>query len=223
MSMLASDLNNPEFQGAVPNPDALLYVEFYWHEPVDKWASEVASQEKGKRVTVKLPRQPFVRIMRPGDQTSIIETPVREEHKMRWPDRWLYWQMAEGMIDDQKVPGFQLEDWNHLADKPELLRELKFARFQTVDQVAGASDAQVQKLGIGGPGLREQARADLRNRMGSEMREAMAAKDRELAEMKERMARLEAMLDPKVDDLRLPLDKPQPEGDALPPPVRKKA
>jgi hypothetical protein len=193
MQMLASDLNNPEFVGAT-NPDALLYVEFYWHEPVDKWASEEESAKQGKRVVVRRPKQPFVRIMRPGDQTSILETAVREEHKARWPEKWLYWQMAEGMIEGEKVPGWQLDEWPYLDDKPELLRELKFVRFQTVDQLAGASDAQIQKLGIGGLGLREQARVDLRNRMGKEFQAQIAEKDKKIADMEERMAKLEAAI-----------------------------
>ncbi len=182
--MLASDIGNPDFVGA-QNPDSILYVEFYWHEPVDKWGSEVASQEAGKRVVKKLPKQPFVRIMRPGDKDTIVETAVREDHKQRWPEKWLYWQMAEGIIDGgENVPGWKLEEWAHLDDKPELLRDLKFARFYTVEQIAGSSDAQVQRLGIGGLGLREQARVDLRNKMGREVKEAIDAKDKEISDMK---------------------------------------
>lgn len=193
-------MNNPDFVNPT-NPDALLYVEFYWHEPVDKWASEVKSAEAGKRVTVKGPKTAFVRIMRPGDQTTIIETAVEERHKQRFPEKWLYWQMAEGVIEDQKVPGWQMDEWTYLDDKPDLLRDLKHARFQTVDQLAGASDGQVQKLGIGGLGLREQARVDLRNRMGKEMASDMAKKDAEIEALKkadqekeERLKRLEEAL-----------------------------
>jgi hypothetical protein len=191
--LLASDLNNPDFVGAT-NPDSQLYVEFYWHEPVDKWASEVKTQEQGKRVVVKGERQAFVRIMRPGDQTTIIETPVREDHKQRWPERWMYWQMSEGLVDNQVVPGWRIDEWPYLMDKPELLRELKYTRFQTVDQVAGASDAQVQKMGVGGMGLREQARIDLRGHYNKEVAKQLEDKDRELNEMKERMAKLEALV-----------------------------
>ena len=192
--MLASDVNNPEFVGAV-NPDSQLYVEFYWHEPVNKWASEEATQKAGKRVVVKGERQPFVRIMRPGDQTTILETAVREDHKQRWPEKWLYWMMAEGLVDEGAgVPGWKIDEWPHLKDQPDLLRELKFLRFHTVDQVAGASDAQVQKLGIGGPGLREQAKVDLRERMGREVKDQMAQKDKEIADMKEQLAKLTALV-----------------------------
>ncbi len=49
--MLATDLNNPDFQGAV-NPDSQLYVEFYMHKAIDKWRSDEQSVEQGRRVTI---------------------------------------------------------------------------------------------------------------------------------------------------------------------------
>jgi len=214
MSMLASDLNNPEFTGAV-NPDSLLFVEFYWHTPIDKWGSEEASAKAGRRVIVNMKkivldstgkatkleedlRIPFVRIMRPGDQTSIIETAVREDHKQRWPQQWLYWQMAEGLVDDGAgIPGWKIEDWPHLDGQPNLVRDLKYMRFHTVEQIAGASDAQVQKMGIGGPGIRQQAAHDLRNRLAKTLNADIAARDGQIAaqakaikEMQEQMAQL---------------------------------
>lgn len=215
--LLASDVNNAEFVGAVPNPDALLYVEFYWHEEMDKWGSEVKSAEAGKRVIVKKEKRPFVRIMRPGDSTTMIETAVREEHKQRWPERWLYWQMQEGLVDQQEVPGWKLEEWVYLDDKPELLRDLKHSRFQTVDQVGGASDAQVQRMGLGGLGLREQARVDLRNRVAKDAMAAVAEKDKEIAAMQERMGRLEAMLtkpdvQPVTESIVAPTAPPKKRG-----------
>ena len=75
--MLASDVNNPEFVNPV-NPDSVLHVEFYWHAPVDKWKSENAGKEiRGARI-------PYICIMRPGDNTSIHRTPVRDDHKVRF-------------------------------------------------------------------------------------------------------------------------------------------
>jgi len=190
--MLASDINNPEFVGA-QNPDGLMYVEFTWHEPVDKWASEQATEKAGKKVLIKGPRQPFVRIMRPGDNTSIVFTAVRPDHKSRWPDKWLNWQMQEGLVGDgAEVPGWKLEEWTHL--QPEQLRELKHMRFSVVEQVAGASDSQVQRLGIGGYGLREEARKALQQKMGQGIRDEIKKKDEEISDMKARMVRLESLL-----------------------------
>ena len=194
--MLASDLNNPEFVGA-QNPDKLLHVEFYWHEPIDKWASEAATVKLQKKTVVKGARIPFVLIMRPGDNTSVVRTAVREDHKARWPDKWLHWQMQEGLVGDgAEVPGFKLEEWTYLNDKQDQLRELKFMRFSVVEQLAGASDGQIQKLGIGGYGLREEAKKALKERMGAQITSEMKKKDEELAQLRERMAKLEAMLAP---------------------------
>ena len=193
-AMLASDLNNPAFVGPV-NPDSLLAVEFYWHEPELVHESE----EAGK--LIRGPKAQYVRIQAGGDHTSIMECPVREEHKRRWPDRWLYWQIQEGLLNDTgaDVPGWKLDEWTRLS--PEQLRDLKYHRFSVVEQLAGASDAQVQRLGMGGLGLREEARQALRARMGVETKQALEAKDAEIATLKaaqaaseERMAKIEQML-----------------------------
>jgi len=195
--MLASDLNNPEFAGAV-NPDDLLSVEFYWAEPIDKWESE----KQGK--AVKMARQVFVRIMRPGDQLSILEVPARDDHKKRWPAKWLFFQMQEGMVAEAEIPGWKIEEWDELnADQ---VRELAHKRFQTVEQIAGASDAQVQGIGMGGLALREKAKIALRGKMGVEVKEELEKRDeklealqaqnealqKQMAEMAETMAKLAA-------------------------------
>lgn len=182
--MLASDLNNPDFVGA-QNPDRLLHVEFYMHAAED-WNK---SRETGKKVTVL--EQPYVRIMRPGDKTSIVETPVRDDHKARFPEKWLYFQMQQGLIDSgTDIPGWKVETWDQLTQEQVL--ELKYLRFHTVEQIAGASDAQVQRLGMGGLGLREEAKKALKERVGAGINAELARKDAEIAEMKAAMTRMEA-------------------------------
>lgn len=188
--MLASDLNNPEFQGAIPNPDQLLFVQFYWHEPIDKWKTREASEKAGKYVEVKGPRQIFVRIMQPGNQTSMMEVPLRESHKQRWPDRWLAWQISEGMIDGgENMPGWKVEEWKELNESQ--VRELKYLRFHTVEMIAGATDAQVQKLGMGGLGMREKAKQALREKLSADLRQQDAAKDKEIADLRAKMEEME--------------------------------
>ena len=199
--MLASDVNNKEFQGAIDNPDSALHVMFYMHEPILKFQSEKEGKE------IRGPKVPYIRMMKPGDQYSIIETAVRDDHKRRFANLWLNFQMKEGMIEGQAdFPGWKLEDWPAL--KPEQLHEMKYMRFQTVEQIAGASDSQIQRLGIGGIGLREQARKALKERNRSEYEAEMKAKDKELDDLKGRLAKLEAMLtSPKQDTLTLPKGK----------------
>lgn len=208
--MLASDLNNPEFVNP-QNPDSLLAVEFYWHEPILKWQSDRKSEEEGKRVVVKGPRQPFVRIMRPGDQTSILEVPVREVHKQRWPERWLSWQIQEGMITGgENVPGWKVDDWDEL--NAEQKREMKYLRFYTVEMIAGASDDQLRRLGLGGMGLREKAKAALRQKLSQDVREQVAAKDKEVSNMKEQMAQLQAQLEKLTQAQNTPAPPKKPMG-----------
>lgn len=174
--MLASDLANPEFANP-QNPDKLLHVEFYMYEALDP----NKSREFGK--PVKMPALPYIRIMKPGDNTSIIETPVREDHKARFPDKWLYFQMQQGMIDGGvDIPGWKIEEWDYL--KPEQVHELKFLRFYTVEQIAGASDAQVQRLGIGGLGMREEAKKALKEKVGAGINAELAKKDAEIEALK---------------------------------------
>lgn len=190
--MLASDLNNAEFVGA-KDPDSGLYVEFFWHEPVDGWKSREESMRLQKRMIVKGEKQAFVRIMVPGDKTSEIVQAVSEAQKQRFPRQWLAWQISEGLVGgEEDIPGWKLSEWDEI--NPELLHELTYMRFQTVEQLAGASDKQVQGMGLGGLGLREKARVALRNRMGAETRAAIESRDKENAELKAKMERMEEQM-----------------------------
>lgn len=185
-AMLASDLNNPNFVGPV-NPDSLLAVEFYWHEPEDVHASE-----REQRV-VRGQKMPYVRISNAGDHTSVMESPVLDSHKRRFPDKWLYFQIQNNMVEGAaEIPGWKIEEWTHL--NPEQVRELKFMRFSVVEQVANASDAQCQKMGMQGYGLREAARLALRERMGASVKSEMDKKDAEISALKAADAEKEARL-----------------------------
>lgn len=200
--MLASDVNNADFVGA-KDPDSGLYVEFFWHEPVDAWASREASIAAQRKVVVKLAKTAFIRIMVPGDKTSEFTAEVSEAHKQRFPRQWLAWQISEGLIGGEgDIPGWKLSEWDEInADQ---VRELLYMRFQTVEQLAGANDRQIQGIGMGGLALREKARVALRNKMGSETREAMEARDSENAQLKERLARMEEAMAKLLGGAALP-------------------
>jgi len=159
----------------IVNADSHLHVEFYTFE-----------KEPYKDI-------PFVRIMVPGDKNNIIEQPVRDDHKQRFPRQWLYFQMAnnEGM----PVIGTTLEQW--CRDRPEeftdySMAELQILKFQTVEQVATASDSQLQKVGMGGVGLREKARSYLLRKNQSESSLELEQTRNELKELQEQMKTLMA-------------------------------
>ena len=185
---LETDVANRNFAGAA-NPDSFLHAEFYWHEPLDRNKSDIESEKAGRPVPVKGPRQVYIRIMKPGDQTSILETPVREDHKRRFPEKWLYFQMSEGLIEDTKnQPGWKIENWDELT--PDDIHRLKFHRFYTVEQVANASDGAIQGYGMGGLALRKKAQDAIQAKNSL----AKEAENKELEDLKAQVAKLTALL-----------------------------
>ena len=186
--MLASDVANPEFVNP-KNPDSLLSVEFVMMNPVDGWATNEKSVAEGRQVIVRKHKEeePYVKISSPGQRnlTEIVEK-VREDHKRRFPQQWLYFQMQQGMVDeDVEGRGWRVEDWDYLdADR---VKELKHLRFHTVEQIAGASDIQVQGMGMMGPGLRIEARKALQARVDNQIKEVNDAMQKENEALKDKV------------------------------------
>lgn len=187
---LETDVANTAFAGAT-NPDSFLHAEFYWHEGIDRNKSDEASLEAGKIVRIKAPKEIYIRIMKPGDQTSILETKVREDHKRRFPEKWLYFQMSEGLIENTaNQAGWKVENWEELT--PDEIHKLKYHRFYTVEQIANASDGQIQGYGMGGLAMRKKAQDALQ----AKAQVAKAAENREIEELKKTVAELKALLQP---------------------------
>ena len=158
----------------INNADSHLHVEFYTND----------QKPYKDRPT------PFVRIVVPGDKTNIVDQPVREDHKERFPRQWLYFQMQKG---DGPVIGTTLDQW-HKDDEDEFnahqMAELQILKFQTVEQVATASDSQLQRIGMGGAGLRERAKTYLTRKNQSANTSELEVTRRELDELKQQMAML---------------------------------
>ena len=180
-----SDVGNRNFQGAT-DPDSLLHVEFYWDEGLDANLTEAESIKQQKLVRIKRPKTIYVRIMVPGDKSSIIERAKIAQDEIRWPKPWRWFQMSEGLVErNENDIGWKVDEWDELNDDER--RDLKFKRFYTVEQIAGASDAQLGMIGMGADGLRLKARTALKNRSGA----AMAEKDKIIADLAARLDRLE--------------------------------
>lgn len=158
----------------IANGDSQLHVEFF------------VSDAKGWE------GKPFVRIIIPGDKNTIIEQPVRDDHKARFPRQWLYFQMKQNETDVTPI-GTPIEQW--VKDDPDNVskgwaEELHILKFATVEQVATASDLQLQKIGMGGVGLREKAKAYLARRNRSETENQLNQTKEQLAELQAQMAAL---------------------------------
>lgn len=160
----------------IGNADAQLHVEFFICDYEGDW--------KGR---------PFVRIMIPGDKNNVVEQPVREDHKERFPRQWLYFQMKQNEAEGQPAIGTTLNEWQ-ATNKEDLTKsqveELKILKFQTVEQVAMASDAQLQRIGMGGVGLREKARNYLQRKNRAETNAELEQTKSQLAELQAQMAEL---------------------------------
>jgi hypothetical protein len=183
----------------VMNADSHLMVEFYENTTDPDYKNAV-----------------FIRIMSPGDKTNIIEQPVQEHHKRRFPRQWLHYQMQN---NDASVIGTPLEKWS--SDRPEefnsmQLAEMQILKFQTVEQIATASDSQMQRVGMGAVGMRERARAYLSVKNQSESSSELARTRNELDELKAQMAMLMSQMvqeprkpgRPRKEDVNVEYDAP---------------
>lgn len=135
--MIASDANNPEFAGA-HNPDARLTVQFY-SRPIQ---NNFKSEQEGRPIFDDVD---CVRIFVPGDKNNVIDTIARDDHKKRFPLQWAhYTNQREG---DQRLAGkTPITEWPRLT--PAQVQELRALNFLAVEDVATASDQQLQKIGM---------------------------------------------------------------------------
>ena len=139
----------------------------------------------------------FIRIASPGNQLSVVDRPIRDDDKTRFPHVWRAYETKIGVAQ-----GIPLDVWS--KDRPEDITEgqvdaLKALKFLYVEQVALASDSQLQGVGMGGVALRTKAGAYMQNRTTSRSSAEMTAlqtKNDELAAqmraMQEQLATLSA-------------------------------
>jgi hypothetical protein len=194
--LLASDDQNPEFVNP-KNPDDALHVEFFDYAALDDWET----QKMGTKIYKK--ECPFVRMQIPGNNLNIIERPADGRDVNRFPRQWMYYQMQTGKIaDGSSVPGWQIDEWNGI--ELETKRKLKFLRFATVEQLAGATDSQIQAIGMGADGLRIQARKALRERNRRDVDSAVAERDVKIKEQGEQITAMQAQMAEMMELMRQP-------------------
>ena len=174
MVMLASDAQNPNFVGA-HNPDAALAVRFYSRAVQNNFETS----KQGRPIFQDVD---YIEITTPGNQLNIIDTPVREQHKMRFPLQWAAYQNAHS--GDQREIGTPLKQWPLLTLAQ--AEELRGIKFFTVEGIANASDLQINNIGmIGGmapQALRERAKAYLQAAAGTANVEHQATENAKLQE-----------------------------------------
>lgn len=199
--MLASDAMNTEFAGAY-NPDARLSVTFY-NRPVQ---NHFKTTKEGRPIFEDMT---FVKIFVPGDSTTVIDTVADDSHKARFPMQWAHFTNTHGA--DGLTIGTPITQWPAISAAQ--AEELKALKFSTVEQVASASDAQIQKIGMlagmSPHAFRDRARAFLLAAKDSALPQAQAEelrkKDEQIAALQAQMAELaktvEGLKPPKQETL----------------------
>lgn len=172
----------------IMNPDSHLAVRFYQREVDNAFQTALQGRPIKKMAD-------FIRIEIPGDRNTIIDTFVNESHKKRFPMQWAQYQneKADGGND---VQGTLLRDWPLLSAA--IAAELKHFNFYTVEQIANASDMQLNNLGMAAgmspSSLKEKAKAFLANAKDSALVQQQAdelrKRDQEIEAMKQQMQEL---------------------------------
>jgi hypothetical protein len=120
------------------NADSRLQVRFY-KRPVQQEQESLAA---GRPIFKEFD---FVHICVAGDSLTEIDTYALASHKQRFPIQWANYQNRLG-ADDQEVVGTPVSEWPIVSKSQ--AEELRALKFHTVEAVAGASDAQLQRMGM---------------------------------------------------------------------------
>jgi hypothetical protein len=177
----------PALETDSPNPKSGLHIQFY----PGKRYNEFRSKETGKP---EFDLVPMIKKCNPGDQTNIVERPVREEDKLEWP---LHWAAYERQTSYRPESGTPLEDWPRLDVAT--VAKLKALEFHTVEQVAECSDQQCQRIGMDCYGIRSRAAAYIAaakdTALVQKQADALAIAAQEKADLQATVQRLGARLE----------------------------
>lgn len=121
----------------IQNPNSRLVV--FFHKKAKK--NNFRSEQEGRPIFDDVI---YIKKMVPGDSLSIIDRPMYESDKNEFPMQWAHFQnKQEG---DQMVSGTPLIEWPIISTAQ--AEELRAMKFYTVENIASASDAQLQRIGM---------------------------------------------------------------------------
>ena len=191
MAMLPSDEN-----GA----DSRLQVRFY-KRPVHQEQDSLAA---GRPIFKEFD---FVHICVAGDTLTEIDTYALANHKQRFPIQWANYQNRLG-ANDEEVVGTPVSEWPIVSKSQ--AEELRAMKFHTVESIAGASDQQLQRMGMAAGmspyAFRDKAKAFLNlatNAAETDKRESeISSLKEELAKKEQETAKIKAETDAKLAQMQ---------------------
>lgn len=181
-----------KIESDIANPDSALNVLFY-SRPLQ---NEFESEQQKRPIFYDVD---MIKIWTPGDDKNIVDTFARDDHKARFPQQWAHYMNKKS--GDQSMAGkTPLNQWPRLT--PAMVEELRAIKFFSVEDVAHASDANIQRIGmIAGMSphaFREAAKSYLRLAAGeaneSQATAEAAAAREEAAELRKQMALMQEQM-----------------------------
>ncbi len=183
------------FQG-----DEKLFVKFYTHPQMNQKKSTSAGRPIYEDTA-------YVTIMVPGDKTSIVTRPARQQDKDRFAKQFSAFTNNEG----EHVEGTPLEAWPGITRSQ--VEEMRFFNIRTVEQLATLSDAHTGKF-MGMNTMKTRAQAFLDAAKGNAANEKMVAelesRDNEILSLKQGMAELSKTV-AKMNAAPAAEEEPEPE------------
>ncbi|GAC1514498.1 MAG: hypothetical protein NVS1B16_07180 [Pseudarthrobacter sp.] len=139
--------------------------------------------------------QPFITIRVPGDKDNVVDRPVWDDpsHMMSDTSRFAQqWARYKAGKQDDIGTGTPLSMWPPINKAQ--VEELAYLKVKTVEQLAGVSDGNLQKMGPGYLELRKRAVDFLEAAKGSAhvdaMRGELEKRDSDIAALRAQLAQL---------------------------------
>jgi hypothetical protein len=136
---------------------------------------------------------PFVRILIPGDKSTVIERKATDADKQRFRSQWQAFESGQAPVES----GTPIEQWPPLTVSQ--VAEFRAMHIRTVEHLAGLSDGNISKLGPGGRELVSKAKAYMAQAKDSAEAQRLAGENEHLkndiARLQEQMATLAARLE----------------------------
>lgn len=107
--------------------------------------AKAESERQGRPIFVG---KPYIKIMVPADPKSLVDRPLKEEDKARFPEAWRRYEERDSSID-----GTPLREWPYLTSTR--LMELHALKIFTVEQLAAL--AEPGRIGPDGHDLKKRA------------------------------------------------------------------
>jgi hypothetical protein len=162
------------------------YVEFY-RRPIQ---NEEETLKQGRPV---FEMQEFVKIVTPADKTNMIDRKVSDKERNMFPR---VYEAFKADKSQDEASGLLLSAWGGVP--PERVEEYAYHKVKTVEQLAGVSDASLQRLGPGALKDRERAKDYVEHAKGNapllQLRKQLEDRDNEMETMKRQVKEQSEML-----------------------------